>query len=135
MPSWQSLLAQTPTPAEVILDLHRQKFQWMVERDTARLAVLLDEEVAYVHSNGWHESRTDVLSHITSGRLRYHQIDVQEANVRQYGSTLIVNGRARFDVALDDQTWQLTLDYTEVYVHENGAIRLVSRHACRVPDP
>jgi hypothetical protein len=132
---WGPLCAQPTDTAESVLDLHRQKFQWMVARDTDSLADLLAKDVVYVHSNGWHETRTDVLQNIASGRLRYHDVQVLRAQVRAYGDTWIVNGRGRFDVALEDEAWILLLDYTEVYIRQQDTYTLVSRHACRVPEP
>jgi hypothetical protein len=127
---------QSDSLASRVLDLHLEKFQWMVDRDTARLATLLASDAVYVHSNGWHEAREEVLANIGSGRLRYHRVEVSDATVRAYGPVFLVNGRARFDVALEDQAWLLLLDYTEAYFREeSGTIRLVSRHACRVPEP
>lgn len=126
---------QSDAQADHVLDLHREKFQWMTDRDTARLASLLADDAVYVHSNGWHETREEMLANIGSGRLRYHRVEVLDARARKYGNTLIVNGRARFDVALEEQGWLLLLDYTEVYVRmDDATIRLVSRHACRVPE-
>jgi hypothetical protein len=127
---------QSDSLASRVLDLHLEKFRWMTARDTARLSSLLATDAVYVHSNGWHESRKEMLDNVGSGRLRYHRVEVIEAGARAYGQTFIVNGRARFDVALEDQAWLLLLDYTEVYIRmDDGALRLVSRHACRVPEP
>lgn len=118
-----------------VLALHREKFQWMMARDTGRLGMLVADDMVYVHSNGWHEHREEMMANIGSGRLRYHDVLVQEAAVRSYGDTWVVNGRGRFEVSLEDKDWVLTLDYTEVYVRTDPGWKLVSRHACKVPEP
>lgn len=129
------LWGQSDFTSERILQLHREKFEWMASRDTARLSQLLAQDVVYVHSNGWHETRTEILSNIGSGRLRYQRVEILDAAVRAYGTAYIVNGRARFEVALEDQSMLLLLDYTEVYIREDtGEYLLASRHACRVPE-
>ncbi|MBP6184401.1 MAG: nuclear transport factor 2 family protein [Saprospiraceae bacterium] len=129
------LWGQSDSTPERIRQLHQEKFEWMVLRDTARLSQLLALDVVYVHSNGWHETRAEMLSNIGSGRIRYQRVEVLDAAVRAYGTAYIVNGRARFEVALEDQSMILLLDYTEVYVREEtGELLLVSRHACRVPE-
>ena len=129
------LWGQSDSIPERIRQLHREKFEWMVLGDTARLFGLLAEDMVYVHSNGWHETRAEMLTNIGSGRIRYQRVEVLDAAVRVYGTAYIVNGRARFEVALEDQSMLLLLDYTEVYVREDtGEYLLVSRHACRVPE-
>lgn len=128
--------AQTPDSLSAgILALHEEKFRWMMERDTGRLGALVADDVVYVHSNGWHEHREEMMHNIGSGRLRYHDVQVQEARVRSYGDTRVVNGRGRFEVSLEDNHWILILDYTEVYILSDEGWKLVSRHACRVPEP
>ncbi len=45
------------------------------------------------------------------------------------------SARGRFEVSLVDNHWILILDYTEVYILSDEGCKLVSRHACRVPEP
>lgn len=106
----------------------------MVQADTARLACLMADDIHYVHSNGWHERKSEMIANLSTQRLRYYQIEVLQAEVRQYGDIYIINGRGRFDVALDDKAWVLLLDYTEVYIAQDNRFLLVSRHACRPPE-
>jgi hypothetical protein len=119
---------------EAVRQLHEQKFRWLSEVDTVALGELLAEDAVYVHSNGWRESKEEVLHNIVSGKLTYKEVQVTSSEVRQYGQTYIVNGKGIFQVALDGNPLTIQLDYTEVYVKSGEQFLLVSRHACR-PNP
>lgn len=113
--------------------IHLKKFDWMIDVDTTRLSDLLDDQVYYIHSNGWKETKKEILNNIISGKLKYHQIEVTEYEVRSYGNTYIVTGKAKFNVSLEDKPIDIELYYTEIYIaDETGKPKLVSRHACRV---
>lgn len=123
--------AKAQTATEIVGALHLQKFEWLAQKDTAALANLLHPEVVYIHSNGWHESKTDVLNNLVSGKLAYHNVLVEKATVRVFNQTAVVNGVGVFEVALNGTPLTIKLDYTEVYSYEAGW-KLVSRHACRI---
>jgi len=117
--------------AQAILALHEAKFEWLAQKDTARLAALLSDDVRYIHSNGWEESKAEVLDNILNGILHYKAVQVIEADVRMHGNTGIVNGQATFDIVYRGEPIVLELKYTEVYIYSGDAVKLVSRHACK----
>lgn len=125
----KTVMAQSPQ--EIVADLHLQKFDWMIAQDTAALSVLLHNDLQYIHSNGWHENKKDLLMNLVSGKLTYAKVTVEQSQVRIFSQTAIVNGVGIFEVALDGRPLTIKLDYTEVYSFEAGW-KLVSRHACRV---
>lgn len=113
--------------------IHLKKFDWMINMDTTRLSDLLDDQVHYIHSNGWKETKKEILNNIISGKLKYHQVEVNEYEVRSFGHAYIVTGKAKFNVSLEDKPIDIALYYTEMYiVDEGGKPKLVSRHACRI---
>ena len=101
--------------------------------DTAALGRILHPHLRYIHSNGWIESRTDVLRDIADSTLIYHKVTVQGDTVTVVGSTAVVTGRGIFDVSLRGERYQFNLLYTEVYAREEERWWLVQRHACKAP--
>ncbi|MEY3421406.1 MAG: hypothetical protein RIR48_1698 [Bacteroidota bacterium] len=115
-----------------IKNIHLQKFKWFIEKNTDSLSTLLHENVHYIHSNGWKETKQELIHNIKSGKLTYHSVTVHESDVRIEGNTGIVTGKGIFNVALDGKSMEIPLYYTEVYVLTQSGIRLLSRHACRI---
>lgn len=116
-----------------ILNLHLKKFRWMESLQLDSLAALLHEDVYYIHSNGWKENKKEVLENLHSDKLRYHKVTVTESDCRVIGDMAIVTGKGIFQVSMEGTLLEIKLYYTEVYTTSENTMRLVSRHACRLP--
>ncbi|MBK9257454.1 MAG: DUF4440 domain-containing protein [Saprospiraceae bacterium] len=117
---------------KTINDLHIKKFRWMEQKQMDSLSLLLDDGVYYIHSNGWKETKDEVLENIQSGKLTYRNVRITDSDVRLIDNTAIVTGKGIFSVSMDDKPIEINLYYTEVYVIKAEGIRLVSRHACKI---
>ena len=118
---------------QAVLDLSKKKFGWMTRLSYDSLESALDDRLLFVHSNGWTETKEEFIQDIKSGKLRYVDINVTEANARMYSGTAIVTGKGNFKVLLDGNELVINLYYTEVYVWKNDKWLLASRHANRLP--
>lgn len=127
-----SLLAQSKTEG-YILNLSKQKFVWLIEKQRDSLDLLLDDRLMYIHSNGWTQSKVEVFDDMQSGKLVYKQVDIDATQIRLFGNTAIVTGTGRFQGSREDKEFDLPLSYTEVYVKQGKRWLLVSRHSNRLP--
>ncbi|MBX2961866.1 MAG: nuclear transport factor 2 family protein [Cyclobacteriaceae bacterium] len=116
-----------------ILHLSERKFVWMINKQLDSLEMMLDERVKYTHSNGWTESKPELLDNLKSSRLVYKNVQVDEATVRLYKNTAIVTGTGKFSGINNGNAFDLGLRYTEVYVLNKKKWLLASRHANRLP--
>lgn len=115
-----------------LLALHARKFQWLAQKQYDSLTLLLDDRVQYIHSNGWIETKTELLADLQSGKLNYESVQVKEASARLYKDTGVVTGTGVFKALMDGKPLEISLLYTEVYVRHKKQWRLVNRHACRL---
>jgi hypothetical protein len=111
--------------------IHLKKFKWFAEQQFDSLTTLLHDDVHYIHSNGWKESKADVIANLKSGKLTYTEVKVHESDVRLIGNTGVVTGKGTFYVSMDGKPYSFDLYYTEVYAITDNGIKLVSRHACK----
>lgn len=121
------------TTEEAVLTLSKKKFDWLVNRQYDSLMGVLDDRVQYIHSNGWVETKQEILDDLRSGKLNYRAVSIKNASVRLFGNSAIVIGQGSFEVVMSDKPLTIELLYTEVYVSSNGKWRLTSRHANRLP--
>lgn len=112
-------------------DVHLKKFQWLADKQIDSLATLLHDDVFYIHSNGWQESKSEVIENIKSGKLNYSDVKVHESHVRLMDKTAVVTGKGTFYVTMEGKPYEFNLFYTEVYVISDSNIKLISRHACK----
>jgi hypothetical protein len=110
-----------------------KKFEWMRMLRIDSLTDMLDENLMYIHSNGWVETREDVINNLKNGKLVYRQVTINEATVRLYPNTAIVTGKGAFSGMNSGTEFSLNLLFTEVYVKKINRWLLASRHASRLP--
>lgn len=125
--------AQSEKTEQHILDLSKKKFDWMINKRYDSLEILLDDQLKYIHSNGWAQSKKEMMEDFTRGKLSYQQVEVTESSVRLYDHTAIVTGKGKFAGALSNNQFAMELAYTEVYILKMKRWLLASRHANKMP--
>lgn len=125
-------MAQTKQEQE-ILQLSAKKFGWLVAKKLDSLNFVCDERLTFIHSNGWVQTKKELLADLQSGKLNYVSIDVSESSVRLYPKSAVVNGKGKFVALMDGNTVTVNLSYTETYVLQKREWKLASRHASRLP--
>lgn len=126
-----SSFAQSANEKEV-LSISARKFVWMQNKQLDSLEAILDDRLMYIHSNGWVETKSEVIDDLKNGKLTYKQVKVIESNVRLWDDTAIVTGKGIFNVVLDGKPLEFNLGFSEVYILQYGKWKLVSRHANRM---
>ncbi len=124
----------TNTEQEIV-DLSKQKWHWMSERNVDALASLFHEEAVFVHMGGT-ISRGEELNVIESGAIHYKHVDIQEASVRLIGTTTaILLNRIRLDAVVGGNEVTNPFVVTEVYVQQDGTWMLASLSFTRLLTP
>ncbi len=124
--------AQSISTEQIILNLSKKKFDWMVIKNIDSLKNVLDDRLKYVHSNGWTQSKQEVVDDFMSGKLDYQKIEITEASARIYDNTAIVIGKGKFSGQVSKNPFALDLLYTEVYIRKIGRWILASRQSSKL---
>lgn len=130
--SLQLVSAQENTTAKTVskqeqqlLDLSKQKWLWMADKNTNTLANLFHEKSVFVHMGGsWGKSRE--LNVIKSGGIWYKKADVHSASVQIIGSTAVLLDKITLLAVVGGNEVTNSFMVTEVYVNENGNWKLAS---------
>lgn len=88
------------------------------------MADLFDDDLVFVHLNGYITSKEDWRSQLRARTFVYDRIDFKDASVRVYRDTAVLVGKARF-VVNGGSVYKLV--YTEVYAKKNDQWNL---HTC-----
>jgi Domain of unknown function (DUF4440) len=115
--------------------LHLRKFDWLINKNYDSLNWLIEPGAKYIHSNGWIQSKQEVIDDLKSGKLNYTSVNVSESSVALYNNhTAVVTGKGSFKGLMPDKSeFNIHLLYTEVYVKHKKQWKLVSRQACKLP--
>ena len=112
-----------------IITLHKKKFDWLISKQYDSLSTLFNDNIVYIHSNGWIENKTEIIADLKSGKLNYKRVDVSEAKVHLSKNVAILTGKGVFFVTMDNKDLEIKLLYSEVYIKEKGKWLLTHRHA------
>ena len=123
-------MTQTKDLTQTILDLESERLTAMVDNDVDTLERILADDLSYVHTSAALDTKESFVSGIGSGRLNYESITPTTKTVRTYGDSAIVRGGGHVHVNGN----HFSLEYTVVYVNNDGEWQMTSWHATRVPE-
>lgn len=108
-----------------LLDLSKQKWLWMADKNADTLAHLFHEKSVFVHMGGsWGKQRE--LNVIKSGGIWYKKADVHNASVQIIGNTAVLLNSVTLLAIVGGNEVTNPFMVTEVYVNENGSWKLAS---------
>ena len=108
-----------------VLELSKEKWQWMADKDADRLADLFHEQAVFVHMGGsWGKDRE--VEVIRSGGIHYKRADVHEASASVIGNTAIVLNRITLLAVVGGNEVTNPFEVTEVYTKVDDAWKLAS---------
>ena len=123
--SVQLTLAQNSPAEQEIMDLSKDKWQWMSQKNVDLLKDLFHEKAVFVHMGGsWGTERE--LSIIESGGIWYKQADIHEVSVNIIDNTAILLNRITLLAVVGENEVTNPFEVTEVYVKQNGTWKLGS---------
>ena len=108
-----------------VIDLSKEKWRWMSERNIETLDVLFHEKAVFVHMGGsWGKERE--MEIIKSGGIHYKQADIHEVSVNIIGATAILLNRITLLAVVGGNEVTNPFMVTEVYVQQDGSWKLAS---------
>jgi 4-carboxymuconolactone decarboxylase len=108
-----------------IINLSKEKWRWMSERNMDTLDTLFHEKSVFVHMGGsWGKERE--LDVIKSGGIHYKKTDIHEVSVSVIGTTAILLNRITLLAVVGGNEVTNPFTVTEVYVQQNDTWTLAS---------
>jgi len=131
----QSQPIKTPTTAEQeILNLSKEKWVWMADKNVTALEKLFDEQSVFVHMGGsWGKDRE--ISVIKGGGIWYKKAEVHEASVKIIENTAILLNRITLLAVVGGNEVTNPFIVTEVYVKKDGSWKMGSLSFTKINQP
>ena len=114
----------TPEQQEII-NLSKQKWEWMADKNVDSLNMLFDDKSMFIHMGGsW--GKTQELATIKSGAIWYKKAEVYAVIVNLFGNTAILLNDIDLEAVVGGNTVTNPFMVTEVYIKENGKWKMGS---------
>ena len=122
--SVQTFAQNTPAQQEII-NLSKEKWQWMADKNVDSLNLLFDEKSVFVHMGGsWGKERE--INVIKSGGIWYKKTDIHEVSVNIIDNTAILLNKIDLLAVVGGNEVTNPFMVTEVYVKQGSKWKLGS---------
>jgi hypothetical protein len=117
-----------------VIELSKEKWLWMSERNVETLDALFHEKSVFVHMGGsWGKERE--MEIIKSGGIHYKKADIHEVSVNVIGATAVLLNRITLLAVVGGNEVTNPFMVTEVYVQQEGSWKLASLSFTRLLTP
>ena len=119
-----AVFAQTESEKEII-ELSKNKWQWMADKKVDTLTKLFHDQSVFVHMGGsW--GKQQEVSVIKSGGIWYKKADIHQVSVNIIGNTAVLLNRITLLAVVGGNEVTNPFIVTEVYVREQKTWKLAS---------
>ena len=125
---YHGIAATNPTgfTEQLLLELSRQKWQWMADKNVDALDELFHERALFVRPDGT-RTRADELETLRSAGFRYEPSETPETSVVLMGETAVLLAPVTLRMGVDRPVETTSFVVTEIYLRQaDGAWRLGS---------
>ena len=104
----------------------------LVARDTLVLKQLLHKDLTYGHSNGWIETKADVIKDLQVGKLAYDKIESRDLQWTVTNNIATMRSTTEVGFRLDNKPGELKLHVLQVWLKTNKGWQLLSRQSTKL---
>lgn len=115
--------AQYSAAEQEVIQLSKDKWQWMSDKNMDKLKLLFHEKAQFVHMGGaWGTGQE--LNIIESGSIWYKKADIHEVSVNIIDNTAILLNRIDLLAVVGGNEVTNPFELTEVYIKQEGVWKL-----------
>jgi hypothetical protein len=108
-----------------IINLSKQKWQWMADKNVEELASVFHDESKFVHMSGtW--KKNEELDIIKTGRIWYKKADVHDVTVEVFDNTAVLWNRITLTAVVRGSDAVNEFTVTEVYKKQGNDWKLLA---------
>ena len=104
----------------------------LIAKDTVVLKQLLHKDLTYGHSNGWVETKADVIKDLVSGKLAYNKIENKDVKWTVTDDISTMRSTTEVKYQLDGKVGELKLHVLQVWLKTNKGWQLLSRQSTKL---
>ena len=103
----------------------------LITKDTFLLKQLLHKHVTYGHSNGWVETKAEVIKELVNGKLSYFKIDSKDVQWTVINNVATMRNTSNISFELEGKPGELHLHVVQVWLKTNKGWQLLTRQSTK----
>jgi len=109
-----------------VIALEKSRFAALVSGDLQTLETMLDDQVAYTHTNGIFDTKASLLGSIRSGVRKYLAFDCVALAGTAFGTTFVLTGRSAIRYEARGNVVSAEIAHTSVWRADGATARLIA---------
>ena len=119
---------------EKIINLSKQKWQWMAEKNVDLLEKLFDDKSMFIHMGGtW--GKSEELTTIKNGNIWFKKVEIYNVTINIFGNTAILLNDIDLIAVVGGNEVINPFMVTEVYIKTKGIWKMASLTFSRLVRP
>ncbi|MBK9109451.1 MAG: nuclear transport factor 2 family protein [Saprospiraceae bacterium] len=107
----------------------------LVSMDTIILHQVLDDQMTYGHSNGWIESKAELILNNFTRKMIYQSITEDSISIQITGTTAIARFNAVIKGNVGEKSFHLKLHICQTWILRDDSWKLLARQAVKLELP
>lgn len=125
------VFANAQTEEEKLTKTVKEFHQALVNKNTVSINQQTDKALSYGHSNGWVETKEDVIKDLETGYIVYHSFKEDSLKITMNGSMANARFTADINATFNGKTTTFHLKVLEVWVKKGKRWLLFARQAVK----
>lgn len=126
-----SLVVAAQTAEEKLTTTMKEFHQALVKKNTVSIIQQTDKAMSYGHSNGWVETKAEMINNLETGYLTYRSFKEDSLQVTINGNVAHARFIADIEATLNQKDSQFHLKVLEVWVKKGKRWLLFARQAVK----
>lgn len=126
-----SLFARAQTDEEKLIVTLKEFHQALVQKNTVSINQQTDKALSYGHSNGWIETKEELISHLETSYMTYNSYKEDSVQVMMNGNMANARFVADISATLNGSSNKFHLKVLEVWVKKGKRWILFARQAVK----
>lgn len=106
----------------------------LVTKSSKAIKHLVSKRIRYMHSNGWTETRKEMLKHLRDGTLTYKSIKLDKIETAIDDKIGLVKSSGRYEVIMGNSELAFHLKVTQIWDWKRRKWVLMSRQSVKVDE-
>lgn len=128
---YSASFARKPDTTDLV-KIVRELNDALINKDSVKLKRSLHDKVQYGHSNGWIETRQEVIDNLFNGKLVYNKLTLNDVTIIEENTTACVRSKTEIDVSLNGNVLQMSLHVLQVWIRNNNTWVLLNRQSTKI---
>jgi ketosteroid isomerase-like protein len=126
-----SLVVAAQTADEKLMTTIKEFHQALVKKNTVSIIQQTDKAISYGHSNGWVETKAEMINNLETGYLTYRSFKEDSLQVTINGNVAHARFIADIEATMNQKDSQFHLKVLEVWVKKGKRWLLFARQAVK----